>query len=516
MIGIHFSAATSRCSSQCRRSKIVNAYKTHVQEWFAYLNELENQNKEDELKKRFGYLFACVASLAQQLDDLKISLPETVALKGKLENLIKTQLEPVFGRLIAYYEAGKNDPLGLINDSAPPIQILRHDAVTLSSVLINGLSSDWSGSAAWAAYVAGIAPDTSVFGNGTTVFAKINHCSTHTLFKSIFDQFLKVFAGVVTEANAALDNTLSNDDTHEPHYALFLTFLRLFEYARTSGNTLTQKHLDFYYRTILGLKEKGGQPGRVHLLAELARQAVSRDFKVGEQFRAGKDDQGKDAFFANENDFVANQAKVAALRTLYRHNDEPVDGKTIHQDRLFASPVANSDDGLGAPLTSTDGSWHPFFNKVYTDGALKEIRMPEAEVGFAIASHYLLMAGGDRKLTAYIGVNGYTGPVGPQERCSMPAYYGKGLVRNPGGQSPSRGRKSVQARSPSRRRRGCNRSLPSEDTRLQLPDGSASADGETEAGRCNVLQIPSVSRCRGHWHCALGRCGQSQNAGRVK
>ena len=68
----------------------------------------------------------------------------------------------------------------------------------------------------------------------------------------------------------------------------------------------------------------------------------------------------------------------------------------LHNGRLFASPVANSDDGLGAPLTSADGSWHPFFNKIYVDGALAEIRMPKAEIGFAIASHYLLMAEGSR------------------------------------------------------------------------------------------------------------------------
>jgi hypothetical protein len=58
--------------------------------------------------------------------------------------------------------------------------------------------------------------------------------------------------------------------------------------------------------------------------------------------------------------------------------------------------MSNSDDGLGAELTSPDQSWHPFHNKIYKDGALAEIKMPEAEIGFAIASHYLLMAGGTR------------------------------------------------------------------------------------------------------------------------
>ena len=45
-----------------------------------------------------------------------------------------------------------------------------------------------------------------------------------------------------------------------------------------------------------------------------------------------------------------------------------------------------------------DQSWHPFYNKIYADGVLADIKMPKAEVGFAIASHYLWMAGGERTL----------------------------------------------------------------------------------------------------------------------
>lgn len=391
----------------------VDEYKSTLQEWFGYLNELENKNRESELRQRFGYLYASVASLAQQLDGLKKSLPDVIALKGTLKNLIKTQLAPAFGHLIAYYKAGN----ALITDAAPPkFQILSRPVVSFGAVLSTGLSEDWFNKAKdWATYVESIRKDTSVYGDGADVFSQINHCSTHALFKSVFDQFLKVFAGVVSGATAALEDSFTKDNTHEPHYTLFLAFLRLLEYQRSSGNTLTQKHLDFYYRTILGLKEKSSQPGHVHLLAELAKQVPSREFKAGETFRAGKDDQGKDAFFANETDFVANQAKIAARRTLYRHTDEEVIDKTlqdpkIHKGRLFASPVADSDDGLGAPLTSPDGSWHPFVHKEYEDGQLSKIMMPEAEVGFAIASHYLLMAEGDRSIFAFITVDGYAGP----------------------------------------------------------------------------------------------------------
>ena len=67
--------------------------------------------------------------------------------------------------------------------------------------------------------------------------------------------------------------------------------------------------------------------------------------------------------------------------------------------------MANSDDGLGAELTSADQSWHPFHNKVYRNGKLQDINMPQAELGVAIASHYLLMAEGTRTITVNITTN---------------------------------------------------------------------------------------------------------------
>lgn len=385
----------------------VEAYQTNVQTWFAYLNDLENQGKADELKDRLGFLYGIVASLAQRLDALQQALPADVALKGTLKNLIRSQLAPAFKRLIAYYKAGS--ALGLVNAVAPPVLIFRSAAADFDSILTAGLSANWSVDLAWAAYVAGVAPDASVYGPPAGDFVRINHCSTHALFKSVFDQFLKGIAGTSGAARTALDDTLTNRDSHQPHYALYLAFLHLLEYARAAGNTLTRRHLDFYYRTILGLKEKSAQPPHVHLLVELAKQASGREFKSGELFRAGKDELGKDVFFANAKELVANRAKVAALLTVYRHGDEPVGSSTLHKGRLFASPVANSADGLGAPLTTADASWHPFSNKIYSDGALTEIRMPKADLGFAIASHYLLMAEGNRLIIAVLTVSGYSG-----------------------------------------------------------------------------------------------------------
>jgi len=379
----------------------VDTYKNNIKASFDFLKNNENKNKEPELKNHLGYLFSTIGTLAKQLDSLKSGLPNEIALKSTLQNLIQNQLATAFGRLIAYYKADiliLPDSGRLIADVQPDIVILGESTAAFSNIYSYNFSKDWwitNNSADWSAYTATITADSSVYGSSVTVFERINHIATHNLFTSIFDQFLKVFARTVIEAKAALESTFTNCDNHEPHYALFLSFLKLFDHARAEANTLTQRHLDFYYREILKLQEKPAEPSHAHLLIELAKHVDSHEIKADEFFKAGKDDSGIEAFFANDQDFVANQAKVTGLKTLYRHKD---DSLTNQKNRLFASPIANSADGLGAKLTTPDQSWHPFFNKTYNDGVTR-INMPQTEVGFAIASHYLWLAEGERTIT---------------------------------------------------------------------------------------------------------------------
>ena len=415
----------------------VETYKVRVKETVSFLNDRANQAQETELKNHLGYLFSYIGTLARQVDRLKETLPTDTPLKSTLQNLIKSQLAPAFERLIGYYKAGYFKPKidadaveeeldetdRLIADVQPDVVLLGGTTVPFSTIYKSGLSNDWITDEAgdWATFRNKIPHQPAVYGSGTTVFDKINHVATHNLFTSVFDQFLKVYARTVADAKAALEDSFTNQDNHQPHYALFLAFLRLQEYARQETNTLTGRHLDFYYRDILRLREKPAQPGHAHLLLELAKYTDSYLLKQGELFKAGKDDLGKDVFFASDTDFVANQAMVTALQSVYRHNAEAVTdeganaGKQV--GRLYASPVANSQDGLGAKLISADGSWHPFLNKTYQDGTLTQILMPKAEIGFAVASQYLYLTEGHRivsltfqfteKITANAGVTVY-------------------------------------------------------------------------------------------------------------
>jgi hypothetical protein len=393
----------------------VEYYRQQVKEYAAFLNARQHDTDTAGLRDRVDYLFSSGATLAIGLDRLVEQLPEDIPLRGAVRQLMQSALAPALTRLIAYHKGGETivDAERPLNDGADekaaPLRLLGVDAVPWSALAASNLSKHWTGGAEWAAYYGAVAADASVYGSlaGTSVFERVNHLATHNLFTSVFDQLLKAYARTVSEASRALERTLTNWDRHEPHYALFLAFLRLFEHVRTEANTLTGRHLDFYYRKILRLEEKAAEPAHAHLLVELAKQADVHELKAGERFKAGKDALGIEAFFANDRDVVVNRAKVAALKTVYRHGNEAVGtgaNADQHTGRLYASPVSNSEDGLGAPLTNADQSWHPFHNKIYRDGALSEIRMPQAEVGFAIASHYLWMAEGARTITVHFAV----------------------------------------------------------------------------------------------------------------
>lgn len=376
-------------------------YQSRAKEYFDFLNDRNNRNDEAGLILRLGYLFACAGSLARQLDALKTSLPAELPFRAMLQNLIRSRLAGGFERLLSYYKADLilPDPVRLIGADAPDMQLLGSPVANFAAVYADGLSRDWfDGSHAdWNAYVSSITPVDSVFGTGT-VFEQTNHIATHNLFTAVFDDQIKVLSRVVIEARKSLEATFTGWDNHEPHYALFLAFLRLYEYIRAETNTLTQRHLDFYYKDILGLREKSAEPGHAHLLVELAKHAYAHQLPAGTLFKAGKDGAGREAFYQNDRDFTANQATVVALQTVYRHHDEFGTGSTGNINRLYASPVSNSDDGLGAELLREDKSWHPLFNKVYKNNKLEEIRMPKAELGFALASPQLYLTEGRRKV----------------------------------------------------------------------------------------------------------------------
>jgi hypothetical protein len=173
----------------------------------------------------------------------------------------------------------------------------------------------------------------------------------------------------------AADLLARDDGSVPPHLGLFGAFLHQLEPARAALNELTGRHLDFQYRRVLGFEPLPAQPEHAHLTLELKKGAAPFAVTPEQRFSGGKDGQGVERHYQPLRDTVIGHGKVTALHSLQR-------GAT----GLRFAPVADSADGLGAPLDPLRPHWPPFGHAA----------LPAAPVGCALAGPVLRLNEGTR------------------------------------------------------------------------------------------------------------------------
>ncbi|TND08164.1 MAG: hypothetical protein FD123_2558 [Bacteroidetes bacterium] len=197
--------------------------------------------------------------------------------------------------------------------------------------------------------------------------------------------------------------TLTEDQRNEPHYALFIAFLEIFKQAQADLNTITKRHLDFYYRDVLRLKERPAVADQVFIIFDLVDQVAQSLVSEGTLLDAKKDDIGADLRYAVDKNIVVNQATVESIRALFVNNKAvpPGDPRPLNSFRLYASPVANSADGKGAEIEDEEKSWKTFGKPagIALVGSPGDTGRDQAEIGFAVASPVLFLGEGTRIVT---------------------------------------------------------------------------------------------------------------------
>ncbi len=186
-----------------------------------------------------------------------------------------------------------------------------------------------------------------------------------------------------------------------PQKALFLAFLQLYEEAKKELNRVTTRHLEFYYREVLGLVPRGPVPDQAHIVVSLKKTAPEVLIPSGARFKT------KDGLeYASEVEVVANHAELVHRRIL------AIDAGS---GRLRYAVEAASSDGLGEALPEEDPAWHPFGH-----GHL----LPNASLGFAVSSPVLMMQEGERIITLTLTLAGVAGSLAPDTvSASLGAYF---------------------------------------------------------------------------------------------
>lgn len=345
------------------------------------------------LSREFSLLF----SLCAELDGWYRRAVQGLSLEKELNRLITSQLAETMSSAIGYYKCAEDsDFTGPVTDIlfpledemvVPAAEALQHDFHPIWFV-------DEGDADSWQTYLAGITQDCTLFepADGGPYIRYYNGAER---LLSLVDIVYNAHAQVIHNAPDYLDESLTAWPKHEPHMVLFLAFLQLFRYAQEHLNTLTGRHLDFYYKEVLRLSRTEAVPDSVHVIFELAKQVDSHLIKAGTPLQAGKDTAGKQLDYTTDRDIVVNEATVEELKSL--HIDK------TDNSRIYAAPVANSADGEGTEFEKPVAKWDTFGRSQRNPSgsgflSREERTMTFASAGFAVATPGLLLQQGTRKV----------------------------------------------------------------------------------------------------------------------
>ncbi|WP_224090156.1 baseplate J/gp47 family protein [Nostoc sp. MS1] len=212
-----------------------------------------------------------------------------------------------------------------------------------------------------------------------------------TEIDAVFQMLFQTYRQIIQEAPQYLKASLTDRQDHPPHLALYFAFWEVMRPARDDLNRMTQRHLDFFYRQVLYLRDRPAQPDHAHLIFELAKTQTEYKLSAATRFPAGKDASGVDIFYQLDAETVVHKAAIVSLQGLFLNSQEIVTGD-IPQNLLglYASPIANSFDGRGGdfPKDQFVKTWRPFGDQTRNHAVL----------GLAIASNIFYLQEGTRTI----------------------------------------------------------------------------------------------------------------------
>ncbi|MFZ6010887.1 MAG: hypothetical protein ACOYXT_11135 [Bacteroidota bacterium] len=172
------------------------------------------------------------------------------------------------------------------------------------------------------------------------------------------------------------------------HIGLLMAFLDLYKAEQEALNSITQRHLDFYFQDVLhGIPAKA-IPNKTSVILQLAKDVTSVSLASGTVFSAGKDLAEKEMLYATRQEQLITPTKIQQCST------------------LLLPPVQANDVSTGCHVgTVSDlngpGCLWPLFG---SPDSISNLQVNDAALGFAFSCADLLLAQGKRAITITIGL----------------------------------------------------------------------------------------------------------------
>jgi len=222
------------------------------------------------------------------------------------------------------------------------------------------------------------------------------------LCRTWFNQLAKAIEMVQRGAAQRLEQSLSSG-VHDPGAGLLLAFVQMYGRAQAAANTLTERHLDFYYERVLRMQPRPAERDSTFLVFSPGAPGTRSTVPAGTAFLAPAGRQLGELVFAPREELVVGDARLHALYTLFCERNPLTAPENAmwelrhHRPKSYPTAVRLASLPVPAPEQAVERANlvpRPLFGAPRTATAAAPGQA--ARLGFALASKVLEMREGER------------------------------------------------------------------------------------------------------------------------
>ena len=219
-------------------------------------------------------------------------------------------------------------------------------------------------------------------------------------YDSIFAKLRTKYYRLQEAADIFLHKRREQGITYSPHIGLMVGFLKLYGLLKKDINQLNKKHIDYYYRTILGLDNRKASPDKLYLAVDINPAYQKVVIGKGETLLLDKPDITENNLFAVDEDTVLTKAKIKELLSFYVSESVKLASKNDEDNNIIEQQLFEAVNPVNEPLDFTAQnptlqSW-PLLGEDQEDISVDEMSMQPSDIGVVIASPLLYARDGKR------------------------------------------------------------------------------------------------------------------------
>ncbi len=218
---------------------------------------------------------------------------------------------------------------------------------------------------------------------------------------ALYDSLRSKFYQVASSASYYLKNQLQGLQ-HSPYMGLLIAFLELYKHLQHQINKVPKRHLDFYYRQILGIQGLPAIPDKVHVFLEPAPHINSFSVEKGQVLLAAVHAEKEPLQYILQEAVKVNNVKIMSLHTLFVSDYLQITAPSLeNRDIREAQPYIAVHPVVPPGDYEKEGTvirpW-PLLGEDQHDLSPSGRTMEDTAIGFMIGSPVLYLREGSRQV----------------------------------------------------------------------------------------------------------------------